>query len=62
MRRRKASGRKRRGGKFGQTMQVVRKYKKFMGAIGLRKPAARVGRMLVGAGTRVLGNKLRSLS
>jgi hypothetical protein len=55
MARRKKSrgGRKRRGGITNKILGGIKSYKKVMGALGLRKGAASLGKLAVGTGLRM---------
>jgi hypothetical protein len=56
--RRRGGKRRRRGGNTNKILSGIKSYKKVMGAIGLRKPAAKLGRMITGTGLRVAGSRL----
>ena len=53
-RRKKSRGsRKRRGGITNKILGGIKSYKKVMGALGLRKGAASLGKLAVGTGLRM---------
>jgi hypothetical protein len=55
----KRGGMRKRGGTMvGNIQKGIRGYKKVMGAMGLRKPLAKAGKMVVGTGLRKLGSLL----
>lgn len=57
----KRTVRRRRGGKAksitGKILRGIGNYKKIMGAIGLRKGAASLGKLAVGTGLRMAKNR-----